>query len=1429
MPNNAPKSRDAEDRTGRIRRVIEHCMRRRAEGETLSDEAIIKAHSDLMPELAEHLRRLRRIEDARRQAEQLDGEQPETVGVDEPVPPTRGQVGLVHYFGDYLLEREIGRGGMGVVYRARQVSLPRVVALKMMLAERLATSDQIERFHLETQAAAALDHPGIVPIFEVGRHEECHFFSMAFVDGESLAHQVQNGPLPGREAARYVKKTAEAIQYAHEQGVIHRDVKPANILIDRERDEPHVTDFGLAKQLESDGGLTASGQIMGTPGYMPPEQAVGNRDATGAHSDVYALGATLYHLLTGRPPFQAENQATTILQSIQNDPVSPRELNPIVHVDLETICLKCLEKSPAKRYSTAAALAEELGRFLKGHPIHARPVSRAEHLWRWCKRNPAVATLLAAVLVTLALGVAVSTYFAVESRIQAEKAVEKAADAERNAAVAERERKKEVLQRQRAEATLYSCRVSLAQQSWSAADVPQAIEYLDVCPRSFRHWEWYYLYRVCHLELVTYRGHRGWSDGNLFSGPLGWVKGAVFSSDGRQIVSVDAGGKLVCWDATTGKELSVLEDGEHPFTSLAASSDGNRIVAASFDGVIKIWDANSGFSLRTLRDNDLWKEKITGGQVESSRRVWCVAINSTGSLIASGGVAGVRVWDAASGTCSRQFSPYDYDAVTSVAFSHDGKKLAAAWSTNSALPAAETTDIVTVWDIGTGDTLHILRGHTDAVLAVSFHPNDKRIVSASSDGTARIWDLDDESQTATITGHTGPVRSVAYSPCGTQIATGGADETIQLWNAETGEELLALRGHSEYVASVRFCADGKRIVSSSADGTAKVWDTSLKQISWSQRGDERAYSVAFSPDGRRIVSGGWYGEIKIWDAIEGSQLVSLRAHRPSRRLRSGRVHGVGYSPDGKKLISCGTDKRIVIWDAETGSRLRTLTRDATPTCAVSAVAISPDGKLVAAGGWYDGAIPIWELDNGKKLRTLSGHIGEVRGVAFSPDGVCLASAGADKLIRVWNVSSGKETLTLKGHDMAVNSVAFGPGGQQIASAGFDKTVRIWDAYTGVCAFVLRGHGDLVNCVAFTPDGKRVISSSKDNTVKLWDTLRGLEVLTLRGSESSVTGLAVSPDGARIAAAGKHLTIWDSGHMNVLPDVAEEPKPAKKKPEAAKSQLLPNAPQPAITPFDADQAKQHQQAWAKYLGVPGETSNSIGMKLKLIPAGEFMMGPSESDDDVREDENPPHEVRITKPFYLGVYAVTQAEYEEVMGKNPSPFSKEGHFADRVSGEDTSHYPVHHVPWHDAVEFCKRLSTKEGKTYRLPTEAEWEYACRAGTTTPYSFGDNPASLKEYAWYTGNSDETTHPVGQKKPNAWGLHDMYGNVAEWCADWYAGDYYGKSAVDDPMGPDSGTSRVLRGGAFGYSARDVRSAYRIDSQPVLRCYVGFRVARTYP
>ena len=316
--------------------------------------------------------------------------------------------------GDYQIDRVLGRGGMGIVYKARQSKLGRDVALKMVLAGSHASNELLARFISEAKAVAHLQHPNIVQIFEVGEHENLPFFSLEYVDGDSLDKRIAGKPLPPDEAAQLTITLCQAMQYAHDHGVLHRDLKPANVLVSSQG-IPKVTDFGLAKRLEDedDSSSTRTGTIMGTPSYMSPEQARGAVRDMGPTTDQYSIGAILYEFLTGRPPFTSPKPVETIMMVLNNEPVPPRQLMPKLPVDLETICLKALQKDAAKRYASCQAMADDLGRFLRNEPIQARPVSKAEQFWRWCRRNPLVASLSLAAGLALVAVAGISSWSAV--------------------------------------------------------------------------------------------------------------------------------------------------------------------------------------------------------------------------------------------------------------------------------------------------------------------------------------------------------------------------------------------------------------------------------------------------------------------------------------------------------------------------------------------------------------------------------------------------------------------------------------------------------------------------------------------------------------------------------------------------------------------------------------------------------------------------------------------------------------------------------------------------------------------------------------------------------------------------------------------------------------------------------------------------------
>jgi eukaryotic-like serine/threonine-protein kinase len=1022
-------------------------------------------------------------------------------------------------FGDYELVKPIAAGGMGIVYLARQKSLRRLVALKMILAENLASPEDKQRFRKEAEAAAQLDHKGIVPIFEVGEHEGRPFFSMAYIEGGNLAARLRDGPMPCEQAAAIVLEVTEAVAYAHQHGVIHRDLKPSNVLLDMDG-HTRVADFGLAKLADGLSHLTLSGQVLGTPTYMAPEQAAGKAHAVGPAADLYSLGAVLYCLVTGRPPFQAATPIETLRQVVEQEPVSLRYLNGAVSRDLDTICRKCLQKEPAKRYPSAAALAGDLRRFLSGEPIKARPVGSIERLWRWCRRNPSIAGLTGGILVSLVMGIVAASYYAIQAQQKA------------TAALASELKAKEA--REQSERRRYGAEIQLAAQDLVNSEVPSvqqrlsALKPQDTAELDLRGFEWYFLDRLCHLEMRTLRGH---------DEP---VRCVAFGRDGRELAT--AGGQwergkpgtIRIWNVASGECLRTLTGHTECVHCIAYSPDGRWLASSaayptSRTVEVKLWDAASGREIRSLlADNP----------------VWSLSFSPDGRSLAGGSglysdlgqdlEGEVLVWDLTGTMPVRRLQGHE-KVVRCVAFSPDG-----AW-----LASADTRGVVKIRKLPDWTHTRTLLEHTGQVMSLAFSPDSLRFAVATLDERTRIWDtaawtLEQSTPYFPRFTITDPSRlnSLVFSPDGQRLAAGYLDRSIRIWEIATGREVLALKGHEREVLAVAFSPDGWRLASASLDQTIKIWDATTDRKTLPLHDHDAnprlASSFAFSRDGRKLASASADLAIRIWDVENAFVVHTLRGHTDA-------INDIAFSADGHWLVSASSDRSVRVWDADKAELVRTLPKF---PFAMSGAAFAPGGRWLACAGHgreTTGGVFLWEFPVGQRAMPLEANHGSSAGrgynkVGFSPDGQWLAGGCEDGSIDIWNTSFSNPARTLRGNSRAVIGAAFSPDSRALASASNDGSVRLWDVALGKLLATMPGHIDGLLSVAFTPEGRRLITGGSSHAITFWDFRTAQEVFSLPVPWSNAR-FACHPDGRRLLVGSGgwvnpdySLAIWDARTM-----------------------------------------------------------------------------------------------------------------------------------------------------------------------------------------------------------------------------------------------------------------------------------------------------------
>ncbi|MBC7816792.1 MAG: serine/threonine protein kinase [Planctomycetaceae bacterium] len=1150
--NSVTRTGDDANRDAELESVIADYIRACDNGATPDRNRILEQH----PELADDLR------DFFAQRDHLNQLAQPLRGFGDSLSASIGPGKHIQYVGDYELLEEVARGGMGVVYKARQKTLGRIVAVKMMLTGRLANDEDVKRFQIEAQAAANLQHPNIVPIHEVGQHEGLHYFSMDFVEGRSLSAVLRENVLPAKQAASYVRQMAEAIHYAHQQGTLHRDLKPSNVLIDS-RDQVRITDFGLAMRVEGDSGLTQTGQIVGTPSYMPPEQAQGKRSLIGPGSDVYSLGAILYECLTGRAPFRADSVMKTIEQVIHREAASPRLLNPGIARDLETICLKCLEKEPHRRYGTAQLLADDLGRFLRDEPIVARPTKLWERGVKWVRRHPTAAALVfvSAIAMLALVGVGVGRHYnarleAVNGQLKVAKVNLETSNNQlktSNGQLAEASAKLEVAlkdaqaEKARARRYLYVSQMTLAERARQEGQIGRVVQLLrSVIPESadqedLRGFEWHHLWRLYNGEQSRWRGH------------IGAVTAIAFSPDGKFLASASVDKSVKLWDAVTGKEVLSLAHHTARVTSIAFSPNSKRLASGSADKSAIIWDAATGQRLHSFTSH---QGQVTG-----------VAFSPSGQQVATASEdKTVRIWNTATGETTFEFKTHAYP-VSAVAFSPDGNNVGSvSIGGNTADPAGE----VLVWNSTTGQVVLKL-GNADpkylgAFSSVCFSADGKFIAAGAIRGEAgkpkkhrlEIWELSTGQMSAAMEGHSHAITQVAFSPFGKRVVSSSADETVKVWDVILRKEIGSFFEEASAL-SVAFSPDGLRIASGSDDHTIKIWTHStVESQTLVHPIKTRVNNVAFSPNGAQIAAYVSSGMVCIWDVPSGAEFLA-------KRIPGNSIGRVAWHPDNKRIAVGPTVMDLA------SKETRFLAMKDSPTGRSSGgtgTAFSRDGKQLAAASSLN-VVGIWDTTSEECIRVLRDIPKKSYCVAFSPDGKRLAIGGSTDrqpypgLIQIWNVETGDMSLSIEGYRNTVVSVSFSPDGRRLAAAfcvtqsGWEALsslgaggaspaeVRVWDTATGQEIYNLRGHRNLVFSVDFSPDGNRLASAGGPwiekkelgaGEVKIWDMNTGQEVATLPDHAHTVFGVAFSPNGRRLASSSNNgiVKIWDGTPLAETP-------------------------------------------------------------------------------------------------------------------------------------------------------------------------------------------------------------------------------------------------------------------------------------------------------
>jgi WD40 repeat protein len=996
--------------------------------------------------------------------------------------------GSLGRLGHYEVRRVVGRGGMGVVLKAFDENLHRVVAVKVMAPELAASATARQRFVREARAAAAITHDHIVTIHAVEETGGLPFIVMQYVDGLSLQERIdRTGPLALPEVLRIGMQAASGLAAAHAHGLVHRDVKPANILLENGVERVKITDFGLARAAD-DASLTQSGVIAGTPQFMSPEQAEG--EPVDARSDLFSLGSVLYAMCAGRPPFCGSTARSVLRRVCEDAPPPLLEANPEVPGWLADLIARLHAKDPAGRYQSAAEVAGLIGRHLAqaqhppvagpadNLPVDRTPGRKLAPRPRWALAAAAVLCLLAGLGLAEATGVTHlgSTVIRILTPdgvlvVQTDDPGVKVTIEGDGGLLITGAGPQEV----RLKAGSY--RVQATRDGKPVGDEVVTITRGDK--------------QVVKVSMES--AAPATAGASRLTPP---PPGPLDALDPEKIPEQ----QRFAWQPEGLVQVLGEHRGRHWGESVcAAFSPDGKLIASGGTDAIRLWDAE------TLRERGV----ITGfvGYPGS------VAFSPDGRFLLSGGTDRLlHLWDLATGKELKRLVGHSAPIYRGVTFSADGRRaLSGGWDGDNS---------VRLWDLETGKELRRLTGHTAGVHCVAISADSRRALSASNDRSVRLWDLETGQELRRFDGHTDPVRGVAISRDGRFALSGGGpqDPTVRLWDVETGRELHCLTGHSggyHGVQTVAFSPDGRRALSAGGDGV-RLWDVEAGELLHCFESVPGRNTAAFSADGRRAVVAGGDGMVRLLD-LEGRQEV----YPP--RGHTGPVYGAALSPDGRHVLTGGyPDKVVRYWEVESGREVHQL--QGHPGYVLS-VAISPDGRQALSGG-VGSEVLLWDLATGKMLRRLEGSQTMVHSVSFSPDGRRAVSGGRGA--RYWDLATGRPLRVFTDADST--SSVFSPDGRQVLVGGYEGLVTLWDVESGRELRRFEGHSKNSVRVAFSPDGRRAWSGGGDGTVRLWD-LAGTDSRPqtfFRWHTGAVTGLAVAPDGQTLASAGAdgRIILWD---------------------------------------------------------------------------------------------------------------------------------------------------------------------------------------------------------------------------------------------------------------------------------------------------------------